>query len=458
MFGAKGIEMSDLQETAKEPETEKKDSSKSSNRLKRNAHLGKYRLTKKLGMGGFCEVWKARDTVEGIWVALKIPHADINGKRDNQTILREVRLVAQLRHQHIMPVKNAEIINGHAVLATGLSERTLDDCSRPMSPRRIISIASRVLEGLSHAHQKKMVHCDVTPANIFLFADGNVAIGDFGIGLKIKGRMKTVDDFGTPGYVAPEQAYGRPTYRSDCFSVGLILYEYLTGYLPGWPFKWPFKWHERLGQKTSADFVKFMKQSLAVYPAKRFTNAKVMLAALRQATPRSLKDTKAMAVPYSKKITWQQARRQAFVKRYKKIMPVTYPCVTCGEPVTENMTVCPWCRSDKNRFADSCSPMTLICPRCHKGISPQWEYCPWCYGVGFEVQDHDDLPKIPYHDRCKSCDGKLSRFMHYCPWCHRKVKKPWQVWPFPELCSRCGWSVDSTFWNYCPWCKLRLIQ
>jgi hypothetical protein len=49
------------------------------------------------------------------------------------------------------------------------------------------------------------------------------------------------------------------------------------------------------------------------------------------------------------------------------------------------------------------------------------------------------------------------RFMRYCPWCHRKVRKPWQVRPFHEICGRCGWSVDSVFWNYCPWCKQRLI-
>ncbi|MHC4468753.1 MAG: protein kinase domain-containing protein, partial [Planctomycetota bacterium] len=93
-----------------------------------------------------------------------------------------------------------------------------------------------MLDGLSYAHQKRIVHCDVTPGNIFLFPNGRAAIGDFGIGILIEGRMKTIDDYGTPGYVAPEQAFGKPTYRSDCFSVALILYEFLTGVLPRWPF------------------------------------------------------------------------------------------------------------------------------------------------------------------------------------------------------------------------------
>ena len=96
--------------------TKPKTTGSSSLALKRGRRLGKYRLAKYLGEGGSCEVWKARDSVEGIWVALKIPLADAHGKRDNQALLREVRLVAQLRHPHIMPVKNADIIGEHAVL------------------------------------------------------------------------------------------------------------------------------------------------------------------------------------------------------------------------------------------------------------------------------------------------------------------------------------------------------
>ena len=105
--------------------------------LRRGKRLGKYRLDNRLGEGGSCEVWKAKDCVEGMWVALKIPLKNVNGERDNQTLFHEVRMVTKLRHRHVMPVKNADIIDGHLVLATELSVRTLDDCSRPMSVRRI---------------------------------------------------------------------------------------------------------------------------------------------------------------------------------------------------------------------------------------------------------------------------------------------------------------------------------
>ena len=429
---------------------------KSKLRLTRRRVLGKYQLEKRLGIGGYCEVWKARDRVEDIWVALKIPQADVNGKRDNQTILREVRLVAQLRHPHIMPVKNAEIIDGHAILATELSVGTLDDKSRPMGVRKIMSIVIQVLQGLAYAHDHRMVHCDVTPGNIFLFPNGRAALGDFGISFHLKGRMKTVDDYGTPGYVAPEQAYGRPTYRSDCFAVGLVLYEYLTGRLPRWPFKWPMPQEQRLRQRTNVEFVKFIKKALSVDPAKRFANAQKMLTAMHQAMPRALKTALALPSAGEKKLDWRQLRRQTYTKRYSKIFPLLYLCVDCGEPVAEAMRICPWCSSTKNRY-DDCTQLTHICSRCHKGILGEWRYCPWCYGSGFEPQIPEKRLNIAHHAHCSHCSGKITRFMRYCPWCRRKHQKPWRVWPFPEICGKCGWSVDTNYWNYCPWCKQSLI-
>jgi serine/threonine protein kinase len=443
--------MARLSDTAKSKTTRP-----SSLDLKTGQRLGKYRLAKYLGEGGSCEVWKARDTVESIWVALKIPLADVHGKRDNQTLLREIRLVAQLRHPHIMPVKNADIIGGQAILATELSVGTLDDCSKPMSVRRIISIVAQVLDGLAYAHRKRMVHCDVTPGNIFLFPNGRAALGDFGIGLKLQGRMTTVDDFGTPGYVAPEQAYGRPTFRSDCFAVGLILYEYLTGVLPRWPFRWPPRGCKRLREKTSLAFVGFLKQALAVDPDKRFANAEKMRSALLQAVPRKLKLMSFLKSTGRKKLDWQKMRRAAFIKRYASVVPVVFRCIDCGEPIAESMLICPWCGSDRNRF-DANTPFSHVCTRCHRGVLPEWRFCPWCFGPGFASPAATRTTPARYHGHCKHCGGKLMRFMRYCPWCRRKVHRPWQVRPFPEVCSRCGWSIDSAFWNYCPWCKQILV-
>jgi len=424
--------------------------------LKRGRRLGKYRLEKQLGKGGSCEVWRAKDCVEGITVALKIPLMDVNGERDNQSLFHEIRLVAKLRHRHIMPVKNADIIEDHVVLATELSFKTLDDCCRPMSVRRIISVITQVLDGLAHAHRSHLVHCDVTPGNIFLFPGGRAALGDFGISQQLKGRMKTVDEFGTPGYVAPEQAYGRPIYRSDCFAVGLILYEYLAGVLPRWPFRWPGRGYKRLRERTSTAMVKFIHKALSVDPDKRFANADQMLTALLQAIPKAQRKQLAVEFRDKKKGDWRRLRRETFISQYRKALPVIFRCTKCGEPIAESMLICPWCGTARNRF-DRCSQFSYICTRCHRGVLPEWRFCPWCYGPGFKSPSSVRSAGVRYQARCRYCGGKLMRFMRYCPWCRRKVRRPWHIQPFPEICGRCGWSVDSAYWNYCPWCKQSLL-
>jgi eukaryotic-like serine/threonine-protein kinase len=421
--------------------------------LKPYQKLGKYRLQKRLGKGGYCEVWKARDTVEGIWVALKLPQTDVAGKRDNESVLREVRLVAGLRHPCLMPVKNADIIDNHAFLATELSTGTLGDCSRPMGVRRVFTIMRQVLEGLAFAHLRHVVHCDVTPDNIFLFPNGRARLGDFGIGVHFTGRMKTIDDYGTPGYVSPEQAYGKPTYRSDCFSVALVLYEFLTGVLPRWPFKWPPKGLERLRERTGIDFVRFMKKAMDAEPEKRFANAQQMLTAFDEALPSGIK--RRLLISADATPDWQQLRKKTFVQKYRRVIADFYPCVECGESIAEAMHCCPWCGSERNRFDDR-TRFSHLCHRCHRGVAPQWRYCPWCYGAGFEPQQGSGTVRMEYNDRCEHCRGKMTYFMKYCPWCNRKHGR-WQIRPFPEVCNGCGWSVDSSYWVYCPWCEQKLI-
>lgn len=423
--------------------------------LKTGSRLGKYRLSKHLGSGSSCEVWQARDTVEGIWVALKIPIADIDGNRKNETLLKEIKAVSKLRHPNILSVKNADIIHGHAVLATELSTRTLDDCSKPMSVRSITSIILQVLEGLAFAHKNRIVHCDVTPPNIFLFQNKRAALGDFGIAVKRRGRIKTIDDFGTPGYVAPEQAYGYPTYKSDCFAVALILYEYITGVLPKWPFNFSQIENGRLTKRISKSYALFIKKALSIDTKKRFQNAEKMLNAMIEALPKSLRNT-LKPKSETKEADWRKMRKLAFTKKYGKIFPVLYRCVDCDGYIAESMQICPYCGSNKNRF-DKRSQFDYICPDCHKGILPEWHFCPWCYSRGFRSSAEQKTKGIRYQSYCRYCGGKLMNFMRYCSWCHRKVRKNWDVKPFPEICSTCGWSVDSEFFNYCPWCKHRLL-
>ena len=410
--------------------------------------MGKYRLMKRLAGGGYGDVWKARDTVEGILVALKLPLADPEDA-GKQALLKEVKLVSQLRHPNILPVKNAEFIEDRLVLATELCAGTLADQSKPMAARRAVTICREVLKGLEYAHQNRVIHCDVSPGNIFLFPDGRVALGDFGISRSFERSMPTMLEFGTPGYVAPEQAYGKPTYASDCFSVGLILYETITGYLPRWPFEWPPNRINRLRDRGSASLQRVIRQAIRIDAARRYTDAGKMLAAMNRAVPED-----ADRSDFQKKAgapDWQRVRREAFLGRYQRVLRCYYRCGACGEPISEPMQMCPWC-GEKMAVTPLPTQDALFCPDCHRGILPEWRFCPWCYGRGFASPANRRRPDHRYKAQCRHCRGKLMRFMRYCPWCRRKVKRPWHVRPFPEICARCGWSVDTSFWTFCCWC------
>jgi hypothetical protein len=195
---------------------------------------------------------------------------------------------------------------------------------------------------------------------------------------------------------------------------------------------------------------------VSVEPAKRFANAGQMLSALYKAAPKLLTDELAAKVMPARVADWRKVRRVGFVDRYKRVFPILARCVECGEPISESMSVCPWCRSGRNRF-DTRSRFSYVCLSCHKGVLAEWRYCPWCYGPGFATVSSVASGTARYHARCRFCHGKLMRFMRYCPWCHRKVRKPWRVHPFGEICTGCRWSVDSSYWNYCPWCAQRLL-
>jgi hypothetical protein len=285
---------------------------------------------------------------------------------------------------------------------------------------------------------------------------GRAALGDFGISLRIQGRMTTVDDFGTPGYVAPEQAYGRPTYSSDCFAVGLIFYEYLTGILPRWPFAWPFKGHQRLRNKTSQTFVQFLKRALTLDPQKRYTHASDMLCAFMESIPQKLQ-TSPLARPMNgMRADWVKMRRDAFQRKYGQILNTRHQCKHCKEPMSEAMLACPWCGVTDHRF-DQTTQFNYYCGRCHRGMLSEWRYCPWCYGPGYEPFESKPVTGLRYHGHCDHCHGRLMRFMRYCPHCQKKVMQPWSVRSLPEVCGHCEGPVDRHYWRYCPWCERDLV-
>jgi len=250
--------------------------------------VGKYRIEKRIGEGGFAEVFRAYDTIQGIRVALKVPHAALVTDQVLTEFRREVRTTLQLDHVNIMQIKDASIIDGRLVIALPLGERTLGDRLKSrFSFETILAISDQLLSAVAYAHTNHVIHCDIKPENIILFHRQQVRLSDFGIA---KVAQKTIrgSGTGTVGYMAPEQAMGRPSMRSDVFSIGLIIYRMLSGSWPEWPFQWPGPGHARLKARAHPELISWLQRAIDPNPKKRFADADQMQKALQRIRVKSL--------------------------------------------------------------------------------------------------------------------------------------------------------------------------
>ena len=204
--------------------------------------LGIYRLIAKIGAGGMGEVWRAEDTRLLRQVAVKIlPEALAADPEWKERFMREARTIAQLNHPNIATIYSVEDHGGTLFIAMELVEgQPLSNliAEQPMTPADAVRVATHVADALSEAHDKGIVHRDIKPDNI-LVSPRFVKVLDFGIAKHIGGTAHSANltqggmVVGTPHYMAPEQALGRAVdTRTDIFSLGVVLYEMLSGQKP----------------------------------------------------------------------------------------------------------------------------------------------------------------------------------------------------------------------------------
>ena len=246
-------------------------------KLRVGSRLGKYRLERRIGNGGYAIVYAAVDTLLGIRVALKIPLADFVSDDLLNEFRREARLTMKLDHPNVLPIRDATFVDGHFVIVTPLGDKTLEDRLRNrIGFEPAFYIIEQLLEAVAYAHDSGVIHCDIKPANIVMFEDNHIRLADFGIA---KAAQATIcgSGTGTVGFMAPEQAMGKPSARSDVFSIGLIAYRMLSGKWPEYPFKWPLPGAAQLRRRTHPELIALIRTSLSVDPRKRFRNASAML-------------------------------------------------------------------------------------------------------------------------------------------------------------------------------------
>ena len=203
--------------------------------------LGHFQLLERVGVGQFGSVWKARDTKLDRTMAIKIPRTIRLNKAQTELFLRDARAAAQLRHPNIVSVhevgKQDDTIYIVSDFIQGATLKEWAAASR-FTPTLAGELCVKIANALHHAHEAGVIHRDLKPGNIMMNSDGEPHIVDFGLAKREAGEITMTvagQILGTPAYMSPEQARGEGhavDRRADIYSLGVMLFELLTGDLP----------------------------------------------------------------------------------------------------------------------------------------------------------------------------------------------------------------------------------
>ncbi|MCA9933142.1 MAG: protein kinase [Anaerolineales bacterium] len=273
-------------------------------------NLGKYRVDSLIGTGGMAQVYKGHHPRLKRDVAIKILHAALAKDPDFiRRFEREAAIVAKLRHPHVVQVYDFDNQDDlHYMVMEYIEGATLKDKLRQrrnvlppqtverFSLRRIVQIISGLADAIDYAHRHNIVHRDIKPANIMFTQAGEIVLADFGIVQMLSGsqQTKTSAVAGTPVYMSPEQGSGEEVDgRSDIYSLGVVLYELLTGQLPfvgDTPIKvilahmsQPVPSLCNINPQLTVEIEAVVFKALMKKPGDRYQTARELAAALRRA-------------------------------------------------------------------------------------------------------------------------------------------------------------------------------
>ena len=247
---------------------------------------GRYRLEARIGAGGMSTVYRATDETLQRQVAIKLMNREIASDSDQlERFRREARAVAQLSHPHIVGVIDYGEDDGRPYIVFEYVEgETLKERIRRtgrLPTTEAVAYAIEIARALGVAHARHIVHRDVKPQNVLIDEEGSAKVTDFGIARTLDEEGLTADGrvLGTTDYVSPEQALGRPvTGQSDLYSLGIVLYEMLTGEVP-------FK-----GENQVAVAMKHVREELPDVQAKRPEVSSALAAIVDTATAKRVED------------------------------------------------------------------------------------------------------------------------------------------------------------------------
>ncbi len=320
--------------------------------LSKDQTLGKYQILDRLGSGGFGAVYLALDTWVNRKVALKVPHQQQDEIVD---LLKEPRIMAGLKHPNIVELITVERKNGIFFMVLEYIEgEGLDRLvrrERTLAPTRALEIGIDVCSAIAFAHGHQILHRDLRPANILVNREGVAKVTDFGTSrvLEMQHVPYAPTRIGSPPYMAPEHFRGRAVFQSDLWSLGITLYEMLTGTVPFYDAD-PLKIAQALSSQEITPphlrnpivpkaFSEVVMKALAVNLGERYLSAQAFLEALRRLKESVARETRPLGTAVLASSTsgphptLRAASTQGRLCRfcYRPMPRMAMVCPSCGE-------------------------------------------------------------------------------------------------------------------------------
>jgi eukaryotic-like serine/threonine-protein kinase len=333
--------------------------------LFRGQSLGKYKIVAPLGSGGFGTVYLATDTWIDKKVAIKVPHRQ---GLDFGELLREPRLLASVSHPNIVAITTAEKQdNIFFIVMEYVQGETLEQvlgASGPLDLSRALDFTCQICNAVDHAHRQGVLHRDLRPANVLVTDHDMLKVADFGTSrfLEIAAHGTTV--IGSPPYMAPEQFFGKAVFASDIYSLGVTMYQMLTGELP-------------YDTPAPSDLDKLMSGELVTPP--RLKNP---------AIPRIINDIVLRAMAPEVTARYQRAselledvlaaRRSVIPRRTPPAAPVAAPVPASSRPTPRDLGGRDELPLPSARTRPRETPAARFCWQCRKPLHARTDRCPFC--------------------------------------------------------------------------------
>jgi serine/threonine protein kinase len=324
--------------------------------LFKGQQLGKYKIGAPLGSGGFGTVYLAHDTWIDKKVAIKVPHRQ---NLDFGELLREPRLLASVNHPNIVAIITAEKQDGvFFIVMEYVPGETLENIigtRGALDLSRALDFTCQICNAVDHAHGQGVIHRDLRPANVLVGENDMLKVADFGTSrfLEIAAHGTTV--IGSPPYMAPEQFHGKAVFASDLYSLGVTMYQMLTGVLP-------------YDTPAPSDLDKLMSGELVSPP--RLKNA---------AIPKAISDIVMKALAPETTARYQRASDlldDVLAARNAARTPqpgaVPRPAAAHGGAGRDDA------QSIQNRLRARETPAARFCWQCRKPLHARTDRCPFC--------------------------------------------------------------------------------